>query len=88
MKKYDFKKETAQLLTQDVTQEEAKYLKQNFGLTRNKVDKGVLLLASLYDLAVKKGSVPAAKELLGLAGVEQSEENTVIEQMIQAMQEA
>lgn len=88
MKKYDFKKETAHLLAQDVTQEEAKYLKQNFGLTRRKADKGVLLLASLYDLAVKKGSVPAAKELLGLAGVEHSEENTVIEQMIQAMQEA
>ncbi|MBQ2968250.1 MAG: hypothetical protein IJE10_09055 [Clostridia bacterium] len=88
MKGYDFKKETELLLRQDVTAEEAKFLKRNFGLTKRRTDKGVLLLASLFELAVKKGSVPAAKEILGLCGLEQSEENTVLEQMIQAMQEA
>ena len=86
--KYDFKKQIRGLLLQDVTDEEAKYLKRNFGLPRHKTDKGVLLLASLFDLAVKKGSVPAAKELLALNGAEVSEEqNGMLEQLVNVMQE-
>ena len=86
--KSDFKNQIRALLLQDVTDEEAKFLKQNFGLPRHKTDKGVLLLASLYDLAVKKGSVPAAKELLSLNGAQVSEEeNGMLEQLVNVMQE-
>ncbi len=86
--KYNFKREASLLLKREVTDEEAKYLKKNFGLPRHKTDKGVLLLATLFDLAVKKGSVPAAKEFFSLSGADNSEQDEgVIEQLVSAMQE-
>lgn len=88
MQKYNFKKEVNNLLKQEVTEEEAKYLKKNFGLPRRKTDKGVLLLAALFDLAVHKGSVPAAKEFFGLTGAEgREEDNGMLENIIAAVAE-
>ena len=87
MKNYDFKKTASMLLKQAVTDEEAKFLKTKFGLSRRKTDKGVLLLASLFELAVSKGSAPAAKEFFSLSGEEKAEKDNALERLIAVMQE-
>lgn len=66
MKTYPFRQTLEGLLDKPATKEEAKFLKKEFGVVRKDASKGVLLMAALLDMAVKKASVPAAKEILAV----------------------
>ncbi|MBQ7039073.1 MAG: hypothetical protein IJN39_00725 [Clostridia bacterium] len=77
--KTDFKKQVSEFLSGGVPKQTAKDLKESFGIPYGKVNKGILLICALFDLAVNKGSVPAAKELISLGmNAGNSEEDTIL----------
>lgn len=67
--KNDFGKLTAEFLKSGIPKQTARDLKDSFGIPIKNANKGVLLLCALFDLAVNKGSVPAAKELISLSSL-------------------
>ncbi len=87
LEKFDFSDEMLQLLHKSATTEEAEYLKKTFGISKQKACKGIFLLVSLFDQAVLKGSVPAAREIFELASNQRAEENSKLKQLINDLKE-
>lgn len=87
MEKFDFSEEMLKLLHKSTTPEEAEYLKKSFGISRGKACKGIFLLVSLFDQAVCKGSVPAAREIFDLASNKKTEDNSKLMQLIDELKE-
>ena len=85
MKTFDFKKETSRYLSQRLKKDEANELKERLGVKKTYANKGVLLIASLFDLAVSKGSVPAAKELISLCSKETDSGGEVIARLLEGI---
>ena len=86
--KTDFKKLVSEFLESGVPKATAKDLKESFGIPIGTATKGVLLIAALFDLAVNKGSVPAAKELISLtSGNKPDDESENIMSLISALKE-
>ncbi len=89
MKKDTLKTTLEMLLSRAATQEEAKFLKKEYGITRPNATKGVLLMAALLDMAVHHSSVPAVKEILALICEEKPDtENGILEALIADLKEA
>lgn len=79
MKQFDFKKQVSEFLQSGVDKGIADELKKSFGVPHIRASKGVLLICALFDLAVNKGSVPAAKELISLGmGKEEGSEDAIL----------
>lgn len=76
--KTDFKKLTAEFLNSGISKQTARDLKDSFGIPMKNANKGVLLLCALFDLAVNKGSVPAAKELISLYSLNQDSGENIL----------
>ena len=86
--KTDFKKLVSEFLETSVPKQTAKDLKESFGIPIGTATKGILLIAALFDLAVNKGSVPAAKELIALtSSAKPDEDNENILSLISALKE-
>ena len=86
--KIDFKKLAQDFLQSGVPKQTAKDLKDSFGVPMGTATKGVLLIAALFDLAVSKGSVPAAKELLSLCSKANDEQkNDTLQSLISVLKE-
>ena len=86
--KTDFKKLVSDFLGTSVPKQTAKDLKESFGIPMGTATKGVLLIAALFDLAVNKGSVPAAKELISIcSGTKQEDDNDAIMSLISVLKE-
>ena len=86
--KLNFRKLVQTFLQGGVPKQTAKDLKESFGVPINTATKGVLLIAALFDLAVNKGSVPAAKELISLCSTTENEqENDTLSSLISVLTE-
>lgn len=85
--KTDFKKIAEEFLQSGVPKQTATDLKESFGIPKGTATKGVLLIAALFDLAVNKGSVPAAKELISLCSGKEDDTDDAITSLISALKE-
>lgn len=83
----DLKKQVSEFLQTAVSRQTAKDLKETFGIPMQNANKGVLLICALFDLAVNKGSVPAAKELISLGMGRDEGGDDVISSMIAQLKE-
>ena len=86
-KKLDFKKQVSKFLQSGVSKQTAKDLKEAFGIPAQSANKGILLICALFDLAVNKGSVPAAKELIALSSTKEDNGEDVILSLLSSLKE-
>lgn len=81
-KRFDIKNAVISLLSKPATKEEAEDLKSIFGVLKQDATKGDVLIASIFNMAVAKGNLSAAKELINLAESSENGDIPLLQQMI------